>query len=309
MTVIGLVGCGNWGKNILRDLLALGCTVHVADPDHERRNLALTMGARSVCPRSENLPECDGFVVAVPINSLAGQVLALLPRGVPIFSEKTLCPSRAEADSLRRAGADGRVFLMHKWEYHNGIRALRALVKRGRIGELEQIRCRREGWVAPGRSPDALTLLAIHDLTIIRHILGEFPEPDYALMAVHDGIPVSLTAVLGKGPRAVMSIDARHPENCRAVTLMGSLGAAHLSGAYADHILVRDRNGEERIDFKTNMPLVDELSEFLAYLEGGPTPRCGFDHAEQAARVLDSLRRCAVEDQGSTAKTNTESEK
>jgi len=33
MTGIGLVGCGNWGKNILRDLIALHWKVNVADID------------------------------------------------------------------------------------------------------------------------------------------------------------------------------------------------------------------------------------------------------------------------------------
>jgi phosphoglycerate dehydrogenase-like enzyme len=32
---IVLLGCGRWGRNILRDLLALGCRVEVVDPSAE----------------------------------------------------------------------------------------------------------------------------------------------------------------------------------------------------------------------------------------------------------------------------------
>lgn len=294
---IGLVGCGNWGKNILRDLLSLDCRVHVADHGSDQRNRALEMGARSVVRASQQLPDCAGYVLAVPIAELAKEARALLPRGVPIFSEKTLCPTMADADSLGRAGAGGKIFVMHKWEYHNGIHALRDILLSGRLGELQQVRCRREGWVAPGRRPDVFTLLAIHDLTIVRHLLDGIPDPEFALVHTRDEVPISLTAVLGRRPRVVLSIDARHPVNCREITLFGTRATAHLPGAYETHVLIRDEVGEERVVFTTNMPLLDELREFVNYLAGGPEPRCDFNHAVGAARVLDGLRRCAVTEQ------------
>ena len=36
MLHISLIGCGRWGRNILRDLLSLGCDVAVADPRSAR---------------------------------------------------------------------------------------------------------------------------------------------------------------------------------------------------------------------------------------------------------------------------------
>jgi Trk K+ transport system NAD-binding subunit len=35
--VVGLVGCGRWGRHILRDLVALGCEVHVVARSEESR--------------------------------------------------------------------------------------------------------------------------------------------------------------------------------------------------------------------------------------------------------------------------------
>ena len=63
--IIGLIGCGAWGKNILRDLIALSCRVHVAAKSEGSRKTALELGAEKVFSNADELPECDGYVVAV----------------------------------------------------------------------------------------------------------------------------------------------------------------------------------------------------------------------------------------------------
>lgn len=293
MITIGLVGCGDWGRNILRDLLQIGAQVLVATRGEVSRRLAADLGAAGTFAGSGDLPDCDGYVLATPIDTLADEALKLLPRKKPIFSEKTLCPTRADAESLSAVGAHGRIFMMHKWEYHNGVRMLRQVAQSGRLGRLEQIHCQRHGWVAEGRIPDVLTLLGVHDLTIVRHILGFIPEPEYALIRHQGPTPIGLTAVLGNEVKAILSVEARHAVQSRSITLMGTDGSACLGDAYADHILLRDKEGEHVEPFPNNMPLLDELKEFVTYLQGGPTPLCGFEHACRIAEVLDSMRAIA----------------
>ena len=156
---------------------------------------------------------------------------------------------------------------------------------------MQEIHCNRLGCIDPARRLDVLTRVANHDLTIIRHILGTIPETALSLIRREDGLPVSLLAVLGEGPRATVSASIRHPRHVRTVSLHGTEGAALLPDAYADHVLLRDASGEEQIPFQNTMPLHEELREFVEYLEGGPPPRCGLDHAREAAVALDALRR------------------
>ena len=42
---VGLVGCGNWGRHILRDLVALGCRTTVVARSQESRARAGEGGA------------------------------------------------------------------------------------------------------------------------------------------------------------------------------------------------------------------------------------------------------------------------
>ncbi|HSD57887.1 MAG TPA: NAD(P)-dependent oxidoreductase, partial [Methanotrichaceae archaeon] len=98
MKIIGLIGCGNWGSNILRDLIQLGCEVYVVDIDLQARSRAAANGAQQVFSKTDDLPVCDGYVVAVPIPDLTKETAGLLRFKKPIFSEKTLCLSMEDFD-------------------------------------------------------------------------------------------------------------------------------------------------------------------------------------------------------------------
>ena len=290
---VGLVGCGNWGKNILRDLVSLKVKVHVADPDPVAQKRAKSMGADQVVESSDQLADLDGYVLAPLIPDLAREAKQLLVRSAPIFSEKTLCTTLADYDDLAAAGGSGRIFVMHKWEYHRGVQTLKQIADSGRIGDLQEIQCYRHNWARDMHGGDVLTCIAVHDLTIIRHILGEIPKPVYASISSENGTPIRILALLGGGPRAFLSVSGRHANYFRTISLHGTNGAASLADALADHILVRSESGEDKVFFENSMPLYDELAEFITYLQGGPAPRCGLEHAREIAVALDALRASA----------------
>src|SRR3972149_8609176 len=147
MKKIGLIGCGAWGKNILRDLIRLGCKVSVVDIDPQARARASEGGAWKVFSKMDDLPICDGYVVAVPIPDLTKESAGLLKHKKPIFSEKTLCMSLEDFNLLNGLGGANYIFAMHKWHYHPGIEALRVVAQSGKIGKIEELYTTRHAWV------------------------------------------------------------------------------------------------------------------------------------------------------------------
>jgi predicted dehydrogenase len=296
MTTIGLIGCGSWGNNILRDLLQLECRVLVVDPSPDARSRATGMGASGVHLRTDTLPACDGYVVAVPIPDLTKECARLLPYKKPIFSEKTLCLSMADFDLLNAAGGARYIFAMHKWHYHPGIEALRLVAQSGRIGEVEELCTTRHAWVDDFHGGDVFWTQSVHDLTIIKHILGNIPEEIKAIHVVRNegGLPVSFTAMLGERPLVVMSVSGRHCNKISGVSLHGRKGSAELHDALDSHITIRDADGEERIPIATTYPLYLELKEFVGYLHGGPAPRCDLQSAKEVTRAILNLRKHVI---------------
>jgi predicted dehydrogenase len=295
MQSIGLIGCGNWGKNILRDLVRLNCNVYVIDIDAQARSRASKMGAQEVRSDIDALPLCDGYVVAVPIPDLTKECARLLKYKKPVFSEKTLCLSLEDYNFLKDLGGSDYIFAMHKWHYHPGIEALRIVAQSGRIGEIEELCATRHAWVNDFHGGDVFWTQAVHDLTIIKHILGYIPDEIKAINVImnEDGLPISFTALLGDRPAVIMSVSGRHCDKISGVSIHGKKGSAGLHNAYDDHITIRDSGGEEKIPIDTTFPLYLELKEFVEYLHDGPAPRCNLQSAKEVTQSILSLRRKA----------------
>jgi predicted dehydrogenase len=294
MNEIALVGCGKWGSNILRDLQLLGCRVIVSDIDPHARAQASAKGAFATCSCLDQLPECDGYVVAVPIPQLTEVCACLVPLGKPIFSEKTLCLSVADFQRLERLGGLENIFVMHKWHYHPGIEALRNIAQSGRIGTIEALHANRLTWVDDFHGGDVFWTQSVHDLTIVRHILGYIPPEVRAISVIREGrLPVSFTAMLGNAPSVFLNVSGRHCSRISGVSIHSQYGSAQLYNAYDDHITIRDSAGEEAVSIDTTFPLYLELKEFVAYLNGGVRPRCDLYHGKEVTEAILTLRKAA----------------
>jgi len=295
MKSIGLIGCGNWGKNILRDLIQLNCSVDVVDIDAQARARASEMGALEVHSSIDDLSVCDGYVVAVPIPDLTKECARLLEYKKPVFSEKTLCLSLDDYNLLKDLGGSDYIFAMHKWHYHPGIEALRLVAQSGRIGKIEELCATRHAWVNDFHGGDVFWTQAVHDLTITKHILGYIPDEVKAIHVIkdEDGLPISFSALVGDKPAVVLSVSGRHCDKISGVSIHGNKGSAGLYNAYDAHITVRDSAGEEKIPIDTTLPLYLELKEFVEYLHDGPAPRCNLQSAKEATQAILNLRERA----------------
>jgi hypothetical protein len=75
---------------------------------------------------------------------------------------------------------------------------------------------------------DVFWTQAVHDLTIIEHILGYIPRSIQAIHVIRDedDLPVSVRATLGDNPQVFMAVSGRHTSKVSGVSLHGSLGSA-----------------------------------------------------------------------------------
>ena len=173
---VGLVGCGRWGRLILRDLKALGCWVAVVARSPSSITNARTAGAEAIVATIDDLPPVDAAVVAVPTTVHGEAVLRLASRDCPIFCEKPLTSDVALARRIVDVAGE-RVFVMDKWRYHPGIHALRDLAQGGELGPVLGLKTVRiQGGNAHDDVDTAWTLLP-HDMAIALEILGFLPAP------------------------------------------------------------------------------------------------------------------------------------
>jgi len=297
MTTIGLVGCGRWGRNILRDLRALGAEVHVAESDDDARSGALRSGAASVVTCHHDLPRCDGIVVAVPISATGGVVLELLARQVPIFVEKPMAHSVETARAIVQSSL-APVFVMDKWRYHPAVEAARDMLDHT-IGRVSSIRLERWGWWDSPRDVSSLWWLAPHDLSMLFHWLGTVPAVVWAERITQRGVDDYLIVLGGAdGPTVTIDLRVSSATNRRSFTIEGEWAAVHLADADADRLIVREYRveqvpSERSVPLDGSLPLETELRWFLAYLRGGPPPLSSAADGLMVVERLAEIERCA----------------
>lgn len=303
---VALVGCGDWGTNILRDLQKLGCGVTVADVNPAARERALEQGAVRVCQTVAELPEVSGAVVAVDTKYHALIINQLLDRWptLPIYCEKPLCTDLAEARALAERAPDN-VFVMEKWRYHHGVQALAAIARSSELGPVISMTTRRLSWGnRHADDVDQVWVLMPHDLSIVREVLGHIPTPLAARTEVVGGWPVHMAALLGQRPWASIEISSRYPTPTRELRLHCEQGFATLSGSYDDFVtIVKQPDAQstaapvvERRPIATGWPLETQLRVFVEHIRGGPPPKSSAAEGVQAIEAIAELRRLAGAD-------------
>ncbi len=233
---LALVGAGRMGSAHARALASSRevDVVCVVDPSDE--------AAASVdLPRATlgTLPEVDGFLVAVPTRLHVAVTTALAGHGLPILCEKPCGLSTEETLAIAALGV--RVQVAYWRRFVPALRALRARIGAGELGELVFVACRQFDELPPPRafrdrrsSGGIVVDMGVHELDQLRWLTGrEIVAVRGVAGAVGwdepvDGDPelVELAVELAGGIVGAITLARRHPpgETCR-VEVIGLRGA------------------------------------------------------------------------------------
>ena len=303
-TTIAVIGCGRWGRNIVRDLLALDCEVVAIDLTESARREALALGASSAWTtlgEFTDLGSLDGVVIAASTRNhaaLASEVLTSTQ--VPVFVEKPMAHDVAAARALVELGS-GRLFVMHKWSYHPGIVALADVAAGGEVGRVHGVSSERVGPANPSDDTDILSLLGPHEITIGARIHQQFPTRIEAVADVVRGVIVGIDVIArwddDRWHR--WTISTRDEPNARKVLVHGTEGYAVLDDPYADHISIVSHGAERAAphhrvaEISTESPLLRELRAFRDFVRGGAPPPTPAAHGLAVATIIAEIRQAA----------------
>jgi predicted dehydrogenase len=116
-------------------------------------------------------------VIATPVKHHFSLAKASLLAGMHTFIEKPMASSSAECEELIEiAQRQGLVLMIgHTFLYSSPVRKIAQLISTGDLGEIRYINSRRLNLGLFQRDINVAWDLAPHDISIILHLLGEFP--------------------------------------------------------------------------------------------------------------------------------------
>src|SRR6266581_7789312 len=181
---VGVVGCGYWGPNLIRNFRQLqDCRLKLMCDTSEQRLAHL----RSLYPEVEghndfghllNGAGLDAVIIATPVRFHHAMAKASLLAGKHTFIEKPMASSAEECEELAQIAEQRGLVLMvgHTFLYSPAVRKIKEIVDRGDIGDIRYISTRRLNLGLFQKDINVAWDLAPHDISIILHILGEEPE-------------------------------------------------------------------------------------------------------------------------------------
>jgi len=181
MANVAVLGCGSWGKNLVRNFAALGALRVACDTDpaklarvkEQYPDLAVANSSSEILAD----PAVRAVVIATPAAAHYAHAQEALEAGKDVFVEKPLALTVEEGGSLVALAERSQRILMvgHLLRYHPGILKLKELVDNGSLGKIQYVYSNRLNLGKFRTEENILWSFAPHDISVILHLLGERP--------------------------------------------------------------------------------------------------------------------------------------
>jgi predicted dehydrogenase len=189
---IGIIGCGYWGPNLIRNFASCEDTEVVAVCDTNPARLETVGRNFSHLPRVGSLDELlavplDAVAIATPVSTHYPLAERCLNAGLHVLVEKPLASSVPEARALIEiATRQGRVLMVdHTYLFNNAVRRIKEIVDAGELGELYYVDSVRINLGLFQHDINVVWDLAPHDLSIVDYVLGRAPRSISAWGCAH----------------------------------------------------------------------------------------------------------------------------
>ena len=234
MLNVGVIGCGYWGPNLIRNFSQLrrSQVVHVADLDEERlghmRSLYPDIQTTLEYEKIINNETIDIVAVATPVHTHHKLAAEALKAGKHVFVEKPLTSSVQQAEDLIAISKENSVKLMvgHTFEYTSAVKKMKEILDAGELGEIYYISSQRLNLGLFQQDINVLWDLAPHDISIILYLIGLKPHTVSALGASRVNSAIEDVAILNMqfadNLLALVQTSWLDPDKIRKMTIVGS---------------------------------------------------------------------------------------
>lgn len=231
---IAVIGCGHWGKNLVRNFAEIGVLAAVCDPNDDLAEFyAKQYNVGKLCfAEILNNSAIEGVVLAVPAPLHASMAIESMSAGKHVYAEKPLAMNGIEAAAMIASAKENNVQLMvgHLLQYHPVFKALRGLVGSGELGPLSYVYSNRLSFGKVRSVEDVIWSFAPHDISMILSLAGEEPalvrvessnilQPDIADIA-------TVHMEFQSGMKSHISVSWLHPFKEQRLVAIGKDGMA-----------------------------------------------------------------------------------
>lgn len=310
---VAVIGCGVWGRNIVRNFYNLNVLDAVCDIDEDNLKKVIEQypGVKVTKDFNEiiNNPEITGVCVVTPSHTHYKMVKAMLEAGKNVYVEKPISTVAAEARDLTElAQAKGLVLMVgHLLLYHPAVNRLKMLIEEGALGDIVYAQSDRLNVNFFKNDRSVMWDLAPHDVSMISYVTGK--EPRHVISAVgcsseqneimditHIGIEFE-DGMIGQ-----ISDSWITPRKHVQLLVRGTKATAILDDTVVEDKLViydnfkKDTLQNITLDYLEIEPLKLECQHFISCCKSGKRARSDGDNGFMVTKILEEAEKIMLGD-------------
>ncbi|MBO5947702.1 Gfo/Idh/MocA family oxidoreductase [bacterium] len=307
-----VIGCGLWGKNIVRNFYNLGVLDTVCDMDED--NLKMVAQNYPEVKRTKdfndilNNSNIDSVAVVTPSHTHFGLVKLALKAGKNVYVEKPISTVSQEAkDLMELAEKEGLILMVgHLLLYHPVVNRLKMLVEDGSLGEIKYVQSDRLNINYFKNDRSVMWDLAPHDVSMIGYILGEEPKrvicASGASSEGNDIMDITHISIeYQNGTVAHVSDSWIHPQKRVNLIVRGTKATAIFDDTVAENKLTvysNEKSISEALtyDYIEIEPLKLECQHFLNCIETGQKARSSGENGYEVTKLLEEAEKIMLGD-------------
>lgn len=288
---VAVLGCGYWGKNLVRNFSSLGALYMVCDVAEEG-----CIRAKEIAPGVKTFQgfeaafedrNVDAVVLATPAETHETLALKAFEAGKDVFVEKPMALTVKQGLKMQEKAEEAGLILMvgHLLEYHPAVVRLKEMIRKGDLGDIRYIFSNRLNFGKIRTEENALWSFAPHDIAVILRLLGESPIEvtsvggSYVTPNLAD-VTVSCLHFRG-GQRAHVFVSWLNPFKEQKLVIVGEKKMAVFNDVLPSGKL---QLYNQRVEIETDRPVLRKGDVEVIEIEGLEPLR------EECQHFLDSVR-------------------
>lgn len=311
---IAVIGCGYWGKNLIRNFFELGSLNSISDLNNE---IATTYSKKYNINNYSfneilNNPNIEGVVLAVPASLHYSMAVEAMNKGKHVFVEKPLAMNKSESEDMIAVANKNSVKLMvgHLLLYHPIFIKIKNLVDKNMIGKLNYVYSNRLSFGKIRSFENVIWSFAPHDISMILSLAQQDPKSIMAQSSsfIQKNIADIATIHLNfeSGLKSHITVSWINPQKEVKLVLIGEKGIMvfddtkiwneklavyyHNKISYPD-LLEINKSNKEYIKVNEEEPLKNECRHFLDVIKQGLNPITDGLEGLRVIRVLSAVSK------------------
>lgn len=313
--ILGIIGLGYWGKNILRNLYEMGVLHTACDTnakvlsewEKQYPNVHYTDSFQDILADKA----IRAVTIATPATTHYRLVKESLYAGKDVFVEKPLALTVKEGEELVELAKEKKRILMvgHVLQYHPAVIKLKELITSGKLGKIHYIYSNRLNIGKLRTEENILWSFAPHDISVILMLLEEEPVEvmtsggDYLNRGIFD---VTVTTLHFKnGIKGHIFVSWLHPYKEQKLVVVGSKAMAVFDDLSDEKLFIYPHtiewiNGKVPVaqkadylvvDVETGEPLRLELGHFIDCIKNRKKPKTDGEEGLKVLKILEEAEK------------------